>query len=376
MPSRFLFINLVLYLALLTISPSSQAAAKATRLTASNAAELQQRGPDAWGGVGDWHLSNGTLCATISDISHESDLSAQGGSLIDLGYCGRADDQVVVFHDLLDGSTSRPLGQSRIEALQTADSAAIRVFSQNQGLLVETTFRTDPLHPTQLQIHKRIRRQNADAQDFFAYVPVFFNYFSMQTFVLDSKNLQQSTGFKHQGFFDRGISAFGAAAAAADTIIAIGAPGARVPIAYGWQLRSAQRVQLDTGETARLTTFALSDQGSTVFLIPAEEFLLTPQTSPGLLQLAQLPTMGLAPGQEIRLHETLYIGANSDVGAITDQLFATAPVLHGQVSDAQAVVHLDKADGTPVSFDSPYERPRATTSYASVPAVIAKSPPP
>ena len=236
---------------------------RAEQMTAANVTSLQQRGPDAWGGIGDWHISNGTLCATISAVGHESDLSAQGGSLVDLGFCGRADDQLVVLHDLLNGSTASPINAYDVEAVASPEQAAIRTYSGHGGLSIETTFSVNQEQPTQLQIHKRIKRQNDNAPDFFAYVPVLFNYYSMQTFVLDSEDSSVGSGFAHQGFFDKGASGFGAAAQPADTIVAIGSPGTGVPISYGWQLRSAQRKQAQT--TTPLPSFALSDQGSTVF---------------------------------------------------------------------------------------------------------------
>lgn len=321
---------------------------RAEQMSAATVAHLQQRGPDAWGGIGDWHLSNGTLCATISAVGHESDLSAQGGSLIDLGFCGRADDQLVVMHDLLNGSTANPINTHAVEAVNSTKRAAIRTYSGHGGLTIETTFSLDLEQPTQLQIHKRIKRQNDDAPDFFAYVPVLFNFHSMETFVLHSTDPNIGSGFAHEGFFDKGASSFGAAAQAADTIVAIGSPDTGAPISYGWQLRSAQRHQGDV--TSTLPAFALSDQGSTVFLITADDFLVGDNSGLGLLQLLQLTTLGLEPGEEIRTAETLYIGANSDVATITDQLHAQAPVLSGQVNSGEAVVHINNANGTPYSF--------------------------
>lgn len=322
----------------------------ATKITAANVHQLQQQGPDAWGGIGDWHLSNGKLCATISAVDHESDLSSQGGSLIDLGFCERADDQIVVLHDLLDGSTGRPINAHRIEAINHKNTAAIRVFSGANGFAVETTFSVDANQPTQLQIHKTISRRHDDAPDFFIYVPVFFNYFSMPTFVLDSREPQRSSGFKRQAFFDKGVSNFGDAAQDADTIIAIGAKGTGLPIAYGWRLRSATRTS--AGESEALPSFALSDQGSTIFLIPARPFFFGDGEELGLPQLLELPIMGLTPGDQIELHETLYIGERSDVAAITDQLFPDAPLITGQLNDPAGVVHIDHAQGPPFSFST------------------------
>ena len=59
------------------------AATFATRITASNVATHRAKGPDAHGGIGDWALGNGTVCAMVSDLGHESSLSTSGGVLIE-----------------------------------------------------------------------------------------------------------------------------------------------------------------------------------------------------------------------------------------------------------------------------------------------------
>jgi len=64
----------------------------AGRIDAGRVAALQVGGPDATGGIGDWALSNGTLCAVVSDVTHEDNAGLGGGVLIDLGLCGRGDD--------------------------------------------------------------------------------------------------------------------------------------------------------------------------------------------------------------------------------------------------------------------------------------------
>jgi len=71
-------------------------------VTEANAAQRLVGGPDSIGGVGDWSLANGTLCAVVSDPSHESDLTPGGGALVDLGHCGRADDQFVALYSLIN----------------------------------------------------------------------------------------------------------------------------------------------------------------------------------------------------------------------------------------------------------------------------------
>ena len=78
-----------------TYAIASFAQPDAKRITATNAATLVMDGPKAWGGIDDYWLTNGTLCAVVSDPSHEMDITTTGGYLVDLGFCGRADDQFI-----------------------------------------------------------------------------------------------------------------------------------------------------------------------------------------------------------------------------------------------------------------------------------------
>ena len=80
-------------LCLLLAAPASGAGLVAERITPENAARLQVGGPDSDGGIGDFALQNGTLCAVIAAPEHEAPISPQGGGLLDLVRCGLANDQ-------------------------------------------------------------------------------------------------------------------------------------------------------------------------------------------------------------------------------------------------------------------------------------------
>jgi len=133
-----------LAIGIFTFSGAAQAGELvATQITADNAAQFVQSGPDAAGGIGDWVLSNGSVCAIVSDVSHESELSVRGGVLIDLGYCGRADDHYVGAQDLVDSSRETPVNIDRIAARVGPTAAVIRTFGGQGGVVVETSYRLD-----------------------------------------------------------------------------------------------------------------------------------------------------------------------------------------------------------------------------------------
>ena len=68
---------------------SALAGSKAEKITTANAAAYVQNGPDATGGIGDWVLTNGTLCIIITGkLENEGDFSSRGGTLRDIGFVG------------------------------------------------------------------------------------------------------------------------------------------------------------------------------------------------------------------------------------------------------------------------------------------------
>lgn len=336
------------------ILPASMAMAAVTavRMTAENVAELQQHGPDRWGGIGDWALSNGTLRAVISNVDHESDLSAKGGVLVDLGYVGRADDQFVSAQDLFGGSRKAPVEPDVIAAATGDGLASITARGWSHGIYSETRYTLRDDVPDRLFVSKLFRRVDDDARDFGVLTPVTFNYQSMETFVLSSTDPSKSNGFVQEEFSQRGPKSFDSAARDADTIVMLAPPDSSVPIAYGWRLVAATRVDTDGSKTT-LPRFALVDWGAAAFLVPTDDFLFGSGDKVGLLQLLQLARMGLGVGSEIRIEEEILVGRRGDVAAITDKLYAEAPRVTASVTDANVVLHVDRNDGTPFTHVRP-----------------------
>jgi len=346
------FFKKAFILCLSTTSLSSFAQTQVQQITAENAAQLIQKGPDSIGGIDDWFITNGTLCAIISDVNHESELSTKGGVLIDLGFCGRDDDHYVSQQDLIDGKRSRPVEAQKIETLSDEKSATIKVYSSTDGVsqITNYTLRTDT--PTQLHISKKItRNQPNDDNNFNAYSPLNFNYHSLEPFVFSSTDLQQSQGFKHQDFVTRGISAISDASHNADTIITISPKTAQAPISYGWQLKSSKRSNgKDSYDVPR---FALADDESNIFLIITDTFYIGSDTRLGWLQLAQYPFLSLDDESALEIEETIYVGTGGDIASITDQLLTDTVDISGRVEEVNSAIHIDLSDGTPLTHIRP-----------------------
>ena len=332
-------------------SSTTNAEMRALRITTENAAQLVQAGPDAIGGIGDWLISNGTLCAVISDIAHENEFSSRGGGLVDLGFCDRADDHYTTSQDLLDGQRTRPMDIDRIEIGSSGNAASIITFGSADGAEVETRYSLDDQHPNQLSISKRVRVTDENKPGFNFYSPFWFNYHSMDPFVFASRDNAFSRGFNNEDFVTRGSSAIREAALNADTIILSSPPDAEQAISYGWQLKSAKRI---SGEISyEVPTFVLADEESTVMLVLTDSFYLGDGSYIGLLQLPQLPLLSLDEDDYLQIEEVIYVGKNADVASITDQMLPDTPLVSGRVNEVDSALHIEFLDGTPFTFIRP-----------------------
>ncbi len=326
------------------------AESKVTRITAENALELVQSGPDAIGGIDDWFMSNGILCAVISDIDHEGEFSSKGGVLIDLGFCDRADDHLTIIQDLLDGKRSSPMNVSHIEFETDKNSASVITIAQQSGARVITRYTLSEDSPTQLSISKVLNISDDSLADFNLYSAAWFNYHSLETFVFSPLEPKKSRGFNNVDIVTRGISALGQATSNADVVALMSPPDADFPISYGWQLKSAMRISKDN--SYQLPRFILSDEESTATLVLTDSFYLGDGSSIGLVQLPQIPFLTLDGLDQIQIEEVIYVGDRADVASISDQFLQEGQIVSGRAEDVNSVIHVYQGE-QPITFVRP-----------------------
>ena len=327
---------------------------RAEKITKANAAQHVQNGYDAIGGIGDWALSNGHLCVIIAGLENEGDFSTRGGTLRDIGFCGRDDDQFVSQQDLLDGSLAKPVGIIDVRAESGPTAASITTLGSYRGLMIETRYTLNNAQKARLGVSKRIWRNDEDAADTGILASATLNYHSMKTFLLNSQVLSRSNGFAQEQFVGRGLLSYTQAARPVDTVMMMSPHDLPKPVSYAMRQLSATRVTSD-GETQALPAFALADNSALAFLTLTDPFTIGDGSKLGLTQLLQVPFMGLDFGDTIYFEEEILVAPSADVSGLTDMLFADAPQLSGTITPLgrSARVHIDMADGTPVTQVTP-----------------------
>ena len=221
---------------------------KAEKITAANAAAYVQNGPDATGGIGDWALTNGTLCITIAGLENEGDFSSRGGTLRDIGFCGRDDDQFVSQQDLLDGSLAKPVGIIDVRAETGANSASITTLGSYRGMMIETRFTMTDADKQRIGVSKRVWRSDEDAANTGILANATLNYHSMKTFLMNTGALSHSNGFQQEQFVGRGILSYTQAARPVDTVMMMSPQDLPRPVSYAMKQISATRIYADGEE--------------------------------------------------------------------------------------------------------------------------------
>ncbi|MFB1037053.1 MAG: hypothetical protein QMC38_17120, partial [Sinobacterium sp.] len=211
-------------------------------------------GSDAIAGVDDWVLSNGILCAAVSDKNHDTGLTGQGGVLIDVGHCGRRDDQWTFNHLMINLDQYRALHATKVSTTKGKDWAAIIVEAQADGISVVTTYTLGAGASVLDMKYVTTRMKESDAVPLLGVLTMHVHR-SITPFVLSTSHPSYSSGFKQINFSsDDRLSAV-EAMLPADTIIFEGAQNISPGISYGLQLTAATLETTD-GEVSALPRFA------------------------------------------------------------------------------------------------------------------------
>lgn len=330
----------------------------AERITAESFDSRQVGGPDADAGIGDWFLGNGTICAAISDPGHESPLSPHGGVLIDLGHCGRDDDQWSVLHPLLNLSQQEVLPIDSIAAGRDEARAWIDTRAVYRGVEIRTTYTVDFAEPTALSVAIRARRFTPGERLFALGAITLHASGQLSAFSLSRSDPTSSPGFAHPASDRSSTRALIGSLVDADLTVLVSGDGTP-PISYGIERVGAALV--DGMARDDVAAFTITGDHYTVQnALASPPWLGRASGAPGLMHMARIPFMDLEPETELALDYRIWVGERADVASVTDRIFVDANLVRGRVDDPSARVHLAWADGGAVSEIAPDEKGRFT----------------
>lgn len=319
----------------------------ATQITAENYATHHVGGPDSDAGIGDWFLSNGTICATITAPEHESAITPRGGVLTDLGHCGAANDQWIVLQPMLNLSQSHVVPIDEVKAELGPKRASIHTRAVFEGVELITTYSVNHERPNAIDVSTRAKRI-AEGDALFSVGQILLHT-SGQTpvFSLNRVSPEDSAGFVFPETDRRSITSLLAALISSDLTVLVGAEG-MPPVSYGLEELSAQVTEAESTEA--LGTFSVSGEHFTfTSALARPPWIGGTDAAPSLLQLAQIPFMDIEDEQVVAFDQRIHLGARSDVASITDRVWNYGALIRGSVDDPAARVHIDRISGAPMT---------------------------
>lgn len=329
-------------------SPAPVGPLVAARITENGPVGWDLGGPDRDAGLGDWALGNGTICAAVSDPAHEGMLYPSGGVLVDVGHCGRDDDQWTTLEMMWNLSRNTNLEVRDVEVGADADHAWILTRGERDGVRVEMTHELGLVEPNVLHLRLRIERVAQGPRFFAASLLTLHPTGQTRPFTLFRADPEKSSGFAYPESDPTSTLSLLRAIIPADLHVFVGAED--VPdLAYGLELVRAQRVEKASGDIEEVPMMATTGADSTVTGVFAEDFWIGSGNPPGLLELAQTAFMDLALGDRLEVDWRLHVTKRADVASVTDALWRDHPVLYGSLQDPDARLHIEREDGAPVT---------------------------
>lgn len=275
---------------------------------------------NAIGGIGDWFLSNGELCAVITDKEHAAYSADFGGSLVDLWHCNSADDMWVAMYDQYNNVGKNPYPVDNILAESSQNSAKIIVVTEVNGLLIKTSYIMSSESPNVLNVEKLIQRigNGPDLNMFSFYFsnpgPTLFPY------TLNIGAGSKSVGFEHphvrrkKTYLDvlDGLST-------GDIQVFVGLNKHGHEISYGINLKNIS-LNNSSGKETVLDSFLITENHSTLFGFFTEDFYLL-DDMPKFANYIQSRFMDLGINESIKVLMDVIVGNKADVSSVMENIY-------------------------------------------------------
>lgn len=323
----------------------------AAQLSEENVELLPAAGMDGIGGLEDWFLTNGVLCAVISGKSHASYLSLHGGVLVDLWHCDKANDQWNSSHPQFNLQKDEIPDTQEIAAGHSNTQSWIETRATREGLEATIRYSLSADNPEQLDIETRIvRLSEGETLGMFGSL-VLHPRGSLIPFTLDTETQEYSRGANQPPINTADQLSILSSVVVADLQILLGSKHIVPSIAYGIKNAGASLLY-PSGTEEPLHQFLLGGQDFSLFGAFTGSFPSWWSRTPGMVSFLGGLMFDLNMGETFILRQSILVTPNSSAAGITDRLYRGALVT-GKVDTPQAGITVSDAEGNAITFLRP-----------------------
>lgn len=325
----------------------------AAQLNQSNIARLPAIGMDGIGGVDDWFLTDGKLCAVISGKNHASYLSLHGGVLVDLWHCDSANDQWNSSHPQFNLQKDEIPVTAEITAGSDTQQAFVETRAVREGLEARVRYSFAAQNPDQLTIETRIERIGEGASIGMFGSLVLHPRGSLTPYTLDTEAREYSRGANQPAVHGSDQLSVIGSVAVADLQILLGSRHIQPSITYGVKNDGAS-LRYEDGTEEPLHQFLLGGQDFSLFGAFTVSFPSWWSRTPGPVSFLSGLLADLNPGETFLLRQSVLVASGSAAGAITDRVYSGGQV-SGTLDTSEAGIAVTDGDGNAVTFVRPEE---------------------
>ena len=319
----------------------------ARQISAENLQEMPPAGIDAIGGVDDWLLSNGNLCAVVSAPAHQTYLSLYGGTLVDLWHCDKGNDQWVTLHEQRNLSKTGIAKPVQVTPTVGNGVAQLQVQAVLDGIETASYYRLRADRPNSLQVTLELRRTAPGAALNMLGLIMLHPRAALVPYTLNPVLREYSIGAQQPYIDTRDFGQVLDAVAPSGLRVLAGIPGITPAISYGIEMRSA-RLRDKGGEERSLRRFMIGSETFTnmaFFTEPSFYF----SDKPGALGFLRSRFMDIEIGEVLIVELRITVGDRADVASVTDQIYAGRTV-SGRVDAGPAGITVMDEDGRVLTF--------------------------
>lgn len=328
----------------------------AAKLTPHNIERLPPGGMDAMGGIGDWFLTDGTLCAVVTGEQHPTYLSAQGAALVDLWHCALANDQWSVAHTQLNMQKDRIPVTSGIGAGFDAGGAWIETRGTLNGLEANVRYQLTATRPGHLEVETVITRSDSGPSMGMLGALILHPSGSLTPFTVDSRDGSDTLGFDQRAVDTTDWRSVMSAVTGADVQILLGTRHAPQPISYAVRMEGAWRRDA-TGRERPVHTFLISGRTFSMFGAFSRPFPVFWPRTPGTISFALGRLFDLGAADSLVFHQSISASPRADAAALLDDIYR-GPVLRGRLDTNNASITARNVEGDDLNFARPDEQGR------------------
>lgn len=302
--------------------------------------QLRVAGDMSWGGIRDWQLANGQVCAVISNTDHEGELAATGGYLTDFGFCDKPGEGFGQLYFAINLSGTSSPAFYRMESQQGESFARVLGWAKHGGFELKVSYELNAESGDRLQLTTELsHKEQVEDVDAAAFGVINLNR-GNKVFSTSLDGTGPSPGYEHKPLPSGLLDDLGGLLGV-DMVLSLPDSGSN-PMVYGQHIKGAYLLSAQ-GEKTPLPNFVGVTESYSAALTFTESFVFDNEgvfLDP--LKLLETQMADLEVGETLVVENEISLASGRDAASILNQYWNDKPEFKVQLPGPGMSVFLQR----------------------------------